>query len=325
MRILSRSDVKQALPMRDAIEAMKRAFSELSGGRAIVPLRTMIPIPDRKGLAGFMPGYIPADDQVAIKIVSVFHDNAKQGLPLIQALVVVIDGTNGEMLAVIEGGYLTALRTGAASGAATSLLARQDARVAAILGTGVQGQTQLEAVCAVRTIQEAWVYDLSNQRAATFAEEMTQQLGIPVHAVGTPGEAVSRADVICTATTSASPVFDDRDVLPGAHINAVGAHTPQMQEIPAETVARALVVVDQREACMAEAGDLLIPLGQGVISQEQLTTELGEVVSGEKAGRTLNDQITLFKSVGVAVQDVAAAAAILRAAERLDLGTVVTL
>jgi alanine dehydrogenase len=325
IRILSREDVRQSLPMHEAIEAMKAAFAQLSTGRADVPLRVALEAPRHNGVTLFMPAYLPADDRMAVKIVSVFNDNPARGLPLIHALVVVVDATTGEPVAVMDGTYLTALRTGAASGAATDLLARQDARTAVVFGAGVQGRTQLEAICAVRPIQAAWVYDVVPEQASVFAAEMEQRLSLPVQVAGTPSEAACQAGVICTATTSTSPVFDDADVRPGTHINAVGAYTPQMQEIPVETVLRAKVVIDHRESSMAEAGDLLIPLRQGRMTEAHIYAELGEIAAGLKPGRASAEEITFFKSVGVAVQDVAAASAALEAARRMGLGTEVTL
>lgn len=325
LRVLSREDVRRALPMRQAIEEMKRAFAQLSQGQALVPLRVSLPVERHNGVTLFMPGYLGADDRMAVKIVSVFNDNPSKGLPLIHALVVVVDATTGRPAAVMDGTYLTALRTGAASGAATDLLAREDASVAAVFGAGAQGRTQLEAVCAVRPIRSAWVYDIDPERAAAYAEEMADRLGLPVRVAASPAEAVRRADVVCTATTSASPVFDDADLRAGTHINAVGAYTPQMQEVPAETVKRAKVVIDHREASLAEAGDLIFPLQQGLISKDHIWAELGEIAAGLKPGRTDPGEITLFKSVGVAVQDVAAAAAVLEAAEGMGLGVEVPL
>ncbi|MEA3338646.1 MAG: hypothetical protein U9R15_01640 [Chloroflexota bacterium] len=327
--ILSGEDVRRALPMRQAIEAMKLAFAQLSAGRADAPLRTALDVARHDGVTLFMPGYLAAsdgnDDQMAIKIVSVFNDNPAHGLPLIHALVVVVDATTGAPAAVMDGTYLTALRTGAASGAATDLLARPDTSVAAIFGAGIQARTQLEAVCAVRPIEEAWVYDIAPEQAEVYAAEMSARLSLPVRAAGTPSEAVSEADVICTATTSSSPVFDDSDVRPGAHINGVGAYTPQMQEIPAETVLRAKVVIDHHEASLAEAGDLLIPLERGLMTENHIYAELGEIAAGCKPGRETEEEITFFKSVGVAVQDVAAASAALSAARSQGLGTEVSL
>jgi alanine dehydrogenase len=325
LRALSNQDIRQALPMHQAIETMKRAFAQLSAGQADVPLRAVLDVPRHNGVTLVMPGYLAADDQMAVKVVSVFNDNPTAGLPLIHALVVVVDATTGAPAAVLDGTYLTALRTGAASGAATDLLARQDAHTAAIFGAGVQGRTQLEAVCAARPINEAWIYDLATERADAYAAEMSQRLSISVKAAESPAEVVHRADVICTATTASKPVFQDEHVHPGTHINAVGAYTPQMQEIPPETVLRAKVVIDHRESSMAEAGDLLIPLGQGLMTEDHIYAELGEIAAGTKPGRTSPEEITFFKSVGVAVQDVAAAGAVLAAAQRLGLGTEVAL
>jgi alanine dehydrogenase len=325
MCILTGEEVRRALPMRQAIDAVKEAFAQLSAGRADVPLRTALDVPGHNGVALFMPAYLSEDDAMAIKIVSVFNDNPDRGLPLIHALVVVVDAETGEPEAVMDGTYLTALRTGAASGAATDLLARDDARVAAIFGAGVQGRTQLEAVCAVRPIEEAWIYDVKREQAETYAEEMGKRIALAVSVAGSPTEAVRRADVICTATTSSRPVFDDADVRPGTHINAVGAYTPEMQEIPPETVLRGKVVIDHHEAALAEAGDLLIPIKQGLIDASYIYAELGEIVAGHRPGRESVEEITLFKSVGVAVQDVAAASAVLRAAREMGLGTAVAL
>jgi len=320
LRVLSANDVRQALPMRQAIEAMKSAFAQLSAGQANVPLRTALQVPPHNGVTLFMPAYLATDNQMAVKIVSVFNNNPARGLPLIHALVVVVEATTGQPAAVMDGTYLTALRTGATSGAATDLLARHDAHTVAIFGAGAQGRTQLEAVCAVRPIRMAWVYDTVPERAAAFVAEMSQWLSLLVKAASTPSEPVREADIICTATTSARPVFQDADLRAGTHINAVGAYTPQMQEIPAETVVRAKVVIDHRQASLAEAGDLLIPLQQGLMTRDHIHAELGEIVAGTRPGRASLEEITLFKSVGMAVQDVAAASAVLEAARKLNLG-----
>ena len=221
----------------------------------------------------------------------------------------------------MDGTSLTALRTGAASGVATDLLARKDAQTVAILGAGAQGRAQLEAVCAVRSIQKALVYDTVLDRATSFASEMSRRLSLAVEAADTPAKALHRADVISTATSSSSPIFDDADIGLGVHINAVGAFTPQMQEIPSDTVLRARVVVDHRETSLAEAGDLLIPIHQGLMSEAHIYGELGEIAAGLKPARTSPRDITLFESVGVAVQDVAVACMALEVARQQGLGT----
>lgn len=321
LRFFNASDVARALPMPMAIEAMKRAFAELSCGAAVLPHRVTLDLPEVRGTALFMPSYLPSVGCIGLKAITLFGDNPQRGLPRIQALVCVLDGGDGRPLAVLDGAALTALRTGAASGAATDLLANPQARRAAILGAGVQGRTQLAAVCAVRPIRAAAVFDPRPEAAGLFARHVRGEMGIDITPVDTVAEAVRGADVVCAATTSATPVFDDADIAPGTHINAVGSYQPTVQEIPCETILRALVVVDHAESALAETGDLLLPIAQGRFDRSRIHAELGELVRGVKPGRTRADEVTLFKSVGVALQDLAAAACVLRNAETLGIGT----
>ncbi len=328
LRIISKEEVKGAVSMAQAIETVKSAFAQLSKGHARVPIRTQLGIPLHDGVTLFMPAYLEESDDLGMKMVSVFSGNIDQGLPVINALVTLVDPETGLPTAIIDGTYLTALRTGAASGAATELLARSDARTVGVLGTGVQGRTQLQAVCTVRPIERVLVFDTRRGAAERFQEEMADS-GPPIpsriEVASTAKHAVSLADVVCTATTSTTPVFLDSDVRPGTHINAIGSFTPQMQELPAETVARALLVVDSREAVWAEAGDLIIAKKRGLITEASVHAEIGEIVAGTKAARASGEQVTLFKSVGNAVQDVSVGARILEEAKRKGLGTIVEL
>ena len=321
LRFLSAADVARALPMKDVVEAMRDAFRQLSTGRAVVPPRTHIETTDPRGDALFMPSYLPGARRMGTKIVTLFGSNADLGLPRIQAVMVVLDAATGSPLAVMDGASLTAIRTGAASGVATDLLARPGAAVVAVFGAGPQARTQLEAVCAVRPIRRARVFDPNAARARALAQEMAERLGFPVEAAASASEALAGADVVCTATTASEPVFADGDLAPGAHVNAIGSYKPSVREIPSETVRRARVVVDYLPAALAEAGDLLVPMAEGLIGEDHVYAELGEIVAGKKKGRESPDEITLFKSVGVAVQDLAAADRALARAERLDLGT----
>jgi ornithine cyclodeaminase/alanine dehydrogenase-like protein (mu-crystallin family) len=324
MIILTAADVRKALPMDEAIEAMKDAYASLSDGRAVVPLRTRLSIPDSDALSLFMPAYLRAKDSeaLAIKAVSLFPTNPARGLAYIQAAVLVFEPQTGRAIALLEGGSLTAIRTGAASGASIDLLARRDSRVAAIFGAGAQGRTQLQAACTARNIESVSVFDSDTDRAEAFAEEMAGQDRIPreIRVAASPRQAVEYADIICTATTSSAPVFDDRDVQPGAHISAVGAYTPEMCEISPETVARARLFVDSRSACMEEAGDLIQPIRAGLFDESHIHAELGEVILGRKSGRETNDEITFFKSVGIAVQDAMAAQVALTNAHAMKIG-----
>lgn len=323
-RFLSANDVRQALPMKQAIESMKKAFVLMSENQAVVPPRVHLDMPEHNGATLTMPVYIPDTKRVGLKFLSLFGDNPERGLPTIQALVIVMDATNGCPLALMDGTSLTALRTGAGTGAATDLLARRDARFAAIFGAGVQGRTQLEAVCAVRPIEQAHIFDARPDRAEEFAREMSEKLSLAVR-IPESHDVLSQVDIICTATNAPTPVFSDNELKPGVHINAIGSYKPHIREIPGETVVRAKVVVDHRSSCLDEAGDLLIPLQEGRITKEHIHAEVGELVTGNKPGRISDSEVSLYKSVGNAVQDLVAASQVLAAAEKLNLGVEVLL
>lgn len=320
LRILSASEVRAALPMAAAIEAMREAFRQLALGQAEVPLRTSVRTP--RGVTLFMPGYLAATGGLAQKIVSVFPGNADAGLPVISGLVVVLDAATGLPRAIMEGGALTAIRTGAAAGLATDLLARPESQVMALFGAGGQAYDQVAAVRAVRPIAEARIVSRSGVRCEALAERLRQE-GLAARSAHDAAEALRGADVITCATASRAPLFCDEHVPPGAHLNAIGAYTPKMQEVPPATVARARVVIDQLEAALAEAGDLLIPLAAGLIEQDHFATTLGDVALGKTPGRRSPEEITLFKSVGLAIQDVAAASCALERAEAAGVGRVV--
>lgn len=323
MRILSAADVRRALPMADAIEGMKQAFAQLSTGQAEVPLRGRVVVAPHSGTTLVMPAFLAQSNDLAVKVVSIFPKNSERREPTIYAAVLVLDAETGRPLALMEGGSLTAIRTGAGSGAATDLLARPDASVVAILGSGVQARTQLEAVCTVRNIKEVRVYSPTHENAVLFAREMRGVGPIPdtIRIMSNPETAVRGADIICAATSSSQPVFSGKDVAPGTHINGVGSYTPAMQEVDAATVKRALVVVDERAAAWEEAGDLIQPLQAGLITQAHIHAELGEIAAGLKPGRTSPEQITFFKSVGVAVQDAISGRIALENAIAHNLGT----
>jgi len=317
---LSASDIDRAIDMRGAIEVMSAAFMQLAAGRANVPQR--LGLTTDTGLVLAMPGFLPDEHALAIKIVTVFPDNSRLELPSIFGLVVVLDALTGAPLALMEGGRVTAVRTGATSGLATNLMARQDARTVALFGAGVQARTQLAGVRAVRNIREVRIVARRTDAAERFARELAD---VTVRVVDDPSEAIRGADIVITATTSSTPLFSGRDLEPGTHINAIGAYAPSMREVDSVAVERSRVVVDTRDGARAEAGDLIIPVRQGVISFDHIKAELGEVVNGTIHGRTSEKEITLFKSVGHAAQDVALARCVLDRATSEDIGIMVTL
>jgi ornithine cyclodeaminase len=311
MRLLTAADLRLALPMPAAIDAMAAAFIALSRGEVEMPLRSRLNTPGGVTLA--MPAY--AGGMSALKIVSVYGGNAARGLPAIHAVVMVLDGETGQPLALLDGSYLTALRTGAASGLATQLLSRPESSVLAVIGAGGMAPAQIEAVCAVRDIHELRVY--SPRRAAAFVESLSVQYP-QIRAVSSVDEALDGADIAVTSTDSDTPFVTREHLAPGMHLNAIGAYTPLMAEIAPEAVAAAKVVVDQREAAWAEAGDLIQAKAAGLIAD--VYAEIGEIASGAKPGRADDAEITLFKSVGVGAQDLFAARAALETASRLGLG-----
>lgn len=326
MLILSGDDVRESLPTRDAIELMKRAFAALARGDAAVPLRTHLSARNGEGATLVMPARVDGESSaLAVKVVSVFNRNPGVGIPRIQAAVIVLEPDTGRPLALIEGSTLTAIRTAAASGAATDLLADPGSEALAVLGAGVQARSHIESMCSVRPISTIKVFDPTPEKVDDLIDELggTQRHRGEISRAASAADAVREADIICATTTSTTPVFEDADVKPGAHINAVGAFTKGAREVSGATVARAWVVVDDREAAWAEAGDLIQARDEGLIDGDHIRAELGELVLDHELRPIEPEQLTLFKSVGVAVQDAVAASAALKGAEQRGLGTAV--
>ncbi len=324
LRVFSGEEILRTVNMRDCVKVMRDAFRQLSSGAATAPPRMVLSTSPEDDLLLVMPASNPSGAHAGVKLVTVQPNNPGRGLPLIQALMLLVDSASGKFLALLDGEVLTAWRTGGATGVATDLLARTDAREVAIFGAGVQAETQLEAVCAVRPIQKALVFGRNPQKAEAFARKMTRKLGITVNLARSPAQ-LQRADIICTATTSPTPVFANDHLAPGTHINGVGSYRATMREVPGETVRRARVIVDHRPACLAEAGDIIMPLQEGLISAEHIRAELGEIVAGQKTARESPEQITFFKSVGNAVQDLALAQEVYHRAVKMNLGQTVAL
>jgi alanine dehydrogenase len=305
----------------DAMAAAMRAFSAADGG-AIAPLRTVMRLPGvQTRILATMPGYVAdAGEAVGAKLVSVFPANTAIGLESHYGIVALFDPQTGRPRAILDGTFVTTARTAAVSAVSVETLARPDAAVLAVIGAGVQGRAHLWALAESRPFREARIASRNAAHARALAELATGQLPFPVRAVATAEEAVRGADVIVTATSSAEPVLQRGWLADGAHIAAVGSSTPAARELDSASVRDALLVVDSRDGALAEAGDILTPLREGVIDERHVHAELGELVAGTKAGRSSTAQITLYKSVGLAVQDLAAAALFVRAAEAAGIG-----
>jgi ornithine cyclodeaminase/alanine dehydrogenase-like protein (mu-crystallin family) len=328
MRILDADGVRAALPMSEAIAAVRWAYIAYAAGQVTMPPRLHLPLLSEQSVSLVMPALVHASPDgrypacYAVKTVSLCPANAARGLPAIQGGVLALDPQTGGCLALLDGAALTALRTGAGSGVATDLLARPEAKTLAVLGAGGQAGAQLEAVCAVRSIETVWLFDRARTKAEELCARWAGRDGIPldVRIAETAREAVRDADIVCTVTTSLVPLFEDVDLRVGTHINAIGAFRPEMQEIPPATVQRARVFVDSREAALHEAGDLLKPMQAGLFGPEHLAGEIGAALAGLLHGREGTEQITLFKSVGMAAQDAVVAAEATRRAETAGIG-----
>ena len=328
--ILKESDMSSMISMSDIIEADKEALSIYSSQKSNIPLRSNLDIPEYKGQCLFMNGYAAPAKALGVKIVSVYPENINKNLTSVPATMVLVDAETGMVNSLLDGTYLTRLRTGAISGLATDILSRKDSKIFALFGTGGQAVTQLEAVLTVRKIEEVRVFDVFKERAKEFAAKMTEKFGkkfnVKIIAAESSDKAVENADIITTVTTSKKPVFDANKVKKNVHINGVGSYTPEMQEIPGDILVKAnKIFVDTRDGAINESGDLIKPIQSGLIKKEKINGELGEVINGLMKGRENDDEMTFFKTTGSAVLDLVAAQKIYEMAKVKKVGQMVDL
>ena len=323
MLVLNRHEVESLLDLDRLVEALGPAMVELSAGRVSMPPRIVVQVRERGGLLAAMPVFLDSTQTLSTKLVSVFPENAALGLPSHQAVILVFDAHTGSPRAMLDGTAITALRTAAGSALATRLLARPEACILAIVGTGVQARAHAKVIPRVRPIKEIRVVGRNRARALAMAEEIARGLGIPTKASEVGKEAFAGADIVCATTHSAEPVVKGEWLELGVHVNSVGLN-PNGPELDGEAVRRALVVVETRGAALAAppsgSTDLRWAIRDGLIGEEHIHAEIGELISGARPGRTSPDQITLYKSVGVAVQDAVAAHLVLEAAEQQGAG-----
>jgi len=323
--VLSAEDVTALMPMRECMRVMREALSALARGEAVLPLRTVMRVPG--GFLGLMPGLINAGDgregALGMKAVSVFPGNAERGIDTHQGAVLLFEADTGRLSALMDGGAITAIRTAAVSGVATEALARADATELAILGAGVQARTHLEAIEAVRPLRRVRVWSRNPEHARAFAAEQKARYALPIEALGDAQAAVRGADIVTTVTASPEPILRRAWLKEGAHINAVGSSIPSTREIDTDTMVAARLFVDRRESALNEAGDLLMPMREGKVDPNHIQAELGEVLIGKLPGRTSPSELTLFKSLGLAIEDVASAAYIARRAREAGVGQTV--
>lgn len=311
MLLLSREDIKKVFTMKEAIEAVKQAFSLVSENKCVVPLRTNIQAPKYEGCFLFMPAYVEEMDTASLKVINIFPHNIDQGIPSAPAQVFLIDGKTGLVQSVLDGTYVTQLRTGASSGAAFELLAKKNCRTGALIGTGGQAATQLEAMLCARALEEVRVFDTNAERCADFTKRMQEELAgyqTRIRAVSSSDEAIDDADLLITVTPSSTPVFDGTKIKKGATISCVGSYQHHMQELdPAVLPRTSKIYFDSRSAVLSEAGDILIPLEKGIISEKNFTGDIGDVISKKLVGRENDEEIIVYETVGVAAQDLVTA------------------
>jgi ornithine cyclodeaminase/alanine dehydrogenase-like protein (mu-crystallin family) len=321
---ISSKDVLKCFPMKDAIDVMKSAFSIISNPETPIPQRTALEMKNENADALIMPVYAKSAERFAIKVAAINRDNPSKNLPLIHSVMLLFNSATGVPLAFLDAGTITAIRTGAGCGLATDILSRKNSSVAAIFGAGVQARYQLEAVCNVREIKYVQLFNIDTESSKKFIAEMSSRFNVKIEMSEDTSE-LKNADIICTATTALSPVFEDKDIADGTHINVIGSYKPDVRESPSLTVKRAKLVVDSKSSCLKEAGDIIIPIKEGAIKKDHIYAELGEIINGKAKPRLNDNEVTFFKSVGNAVQDLSSAMYIFNKANDLGLGEEISL
>jgi alanine dehydrogenase len=307
MLVLSEKDVQSLIDVEELVRALERAHIQFSTGRAVMPVRMVVPVPEIKGRITSMPAYLSEDKALGMKVVTYFPENPGRGLPIILATIFVYSTESGKLLAVMDGTYVTAIRTACISAVATRALANPETPILGVLGAGVQARAQIRTLCKVRKITEIRIYDVVGKSVQGLKAELEPEIGIRIEAVKRAEEAVRGVDLLVTVTTAKEPIVKADWLKPGLHINAIGSHRPDLREIDGATMRRARLVVDSRSAVMAECGDILLAIKEGALTEDHIHAEIGEVLAGKKVGRTSIDEITLYKAVGIAIQDVATA------------------
>ncbi|MDQ1267192.1 MAG: hypothetical protein QG635_2346 [Bacteroidota bacterium] len=320
--LLSKTDVMNILDMKSTMDIVEKAFAELYEGSALMPQRTPIPVAENEGVALFMPAFMKGLGAIGAKIVTVYKNNpSKYGLPTVLGTIMLLDPKTGKAEAIMDGGFITAMRTGAVSGVATKYMANPDAGTATIIGSGIQAQTQVWATCEAKKFEKYFVFSIDPpEKIDEFCREMEAKHGGSFIRANSAEEAVRAADVLTLATSAKDPLIQYEWLKPGCHINGIGAHAPAMREIDEKTVLNSRIIADLASACLAEAGEFIIPMNEGKFNKEMIAGDLGAVVTGKLPGRTSHDEITIFKSVGLAIQDISTALAVFNLAKEKGVG-----
>lgn len=323
MLVLSEEQVRSLIDIEELITALEQAHIQYSSGKAVMPVRLVVPLPQIQGRITSMPGYLTQDKALGMKVVTYFQNNPKEDLPAILATIMLFSAETGQLMAVMDGSFITAIRTACASAMATKALANPQTPLLGICGAGVQARAHIQALSRVKKLQRIKIYSPLGMSAQRVRQDLESEIGVDIEVATSAEQTVSDCDLVVTATTAREPILESEWLKPGAHINAVGSHRPDHREIDGATLARSKIVVDSREAIMAECGDILLAIKEKSITENPIHAEIGEVLVGTKPGRTSSGEITLYKSVGIAIQDVAAAQLIYSKALELKVGTTV--
>lgn len=321
MLLLSEKQVQSLIDIDELIASLEQAHIQYSTGKAVMPVRLVVPLPQIQGRITSMPGFLNEDKALGMKVVTYFQENPQRGLPAILATMMLFSAETGKMIAAMDGSYITAIRTACASAVATKALANRETVVLGILGAGVQARAHIHALSRVRRFTKIKIYSPSGSSAASIKNDLESEISMAIDVAASAEDAIMHSDIVVTVTTAKEPILKMDWLKPGAHINAVGSHRPDLREIDGATLARAKIVVDSREAIMAECGDILLAIKEKSISPDAIHAEIGEVLAGTKSGRIDPDEITLYKSVGIAIQDVATANLVYRKALERGVGT----
>jgi ornithine cyclodeaminase len=320
-RLLTEQQVKSLLSMSELIPAMESAVARFSAGEVLQPVRTVLSVGPTKAYFGLMPAYVQNPARLGAKLVTVFNENHHRGLPSHLATIVLLDPDTGALVGLMDGRYITETRTAAVSGVSARHLARADAGTLAIIGSGVQARSHLEAIAEVRTLREVRVWSPNARSRQRFVDEMTGTVAATIRDCGSARDAVEQADLVVLATSSPTPVIEDNWIMAGTHVISVGACRPDQREMAPELTARGRLFVDSRAAAVIESGDVVIGMREGRFNQDHIAGELGELVLERVKGRTSTDQVTIFKSLGMAVEDVVTADLVFRRAIETGAGT----
>lgn len=324
MLVLNQQQVEEILTMKSCIQVMEDVLKELAAGEAVQHLRTVVPI-EKENLMGLMPGYLRKEGVIGAKVITIYPENHQHGLPSHQGVVLLNDAEDGSLKAVLDGTKITAIRTAAVSGVATKVLSRKDSEILSLLGSGEQARTHLEAILLVRPITHVNIWSRNLNKAYIFKTEMEQKYPVSIKVFETVEDAVREADIICTLTASTEPILQGEWVKEGTHINAVGACKAADRELDSELVSKSLFYVDRMESALNESGDYLIPLKEEVIDSTHIVGELGEVLTKKVPGRKSDSEITIFESLGLAIEDLAAANFIYQESVKSNKGTFISM